>query len=507
MRNPLKIDLFPLEKDARFRAACLHFLQLANTYIVQIFFQTFNDGKRRRQLYEWLNRDSIRNNDQWKKGKKISPELYRNIVPSEKGRSGYLDAYDRDFTTLLRLMSDERAGCRHAADRFFRNLNHFHAIPLKREEFFRMLDRLRNKRNWLKDFDRRSQRNGNRPDDTEVIRYLGLLLLPKLHQHFTGVVSRALARARRAGTENPEIDTRAMEHHFRRARKERAEATERIFGARKRGKIDRKQRRDMEQAKQAFREHYKALYPKGAGPRYSYQQFRIRLAFIGKVNLGRLKKLLGAPEGKLHFSRDIEPLYNTAMAMNNILDEAFWLMARADGEERKRLRDEEGLSKKKAKERMGSCACLQGDVRGLRNHVAHNGLFCFYRPDRKENEDGSRNRESPFLPVHELFATVFRALMRQHNPHWREQVNELCNRIRTVLEKQDYAWVFERSSERENNNPPHVVRRWTVEKREKYLNFDKWRLDRRKYVRTICAQWKNDVEKARKEVLREGHGR
>lgn len=489
MRNPLHIDLISLEEDERFRAAFLRFLQLANTYIVQIFFQTFNDGKRRKQLYAWL--ENARKGPYWKNNKEISATLYRNIIPTEQGRSGYLDAYDADFSILLQLMDSSR-GLSRASDRFYRNLNHFHAIPLGRKSFIETLELLRNKRNWLKDFHRKRNNPQNRPDDTKVIRALGLLLLPKLHQHFIGEVRRAIKRARRRGKRLP-VDVRAMEYHFRKAHEDRAKSTRRAFGARKRGKVIKKLRRDAEQAKQAFMKRYEELYPEGAWPRYNYHQFRIRLAFIGRVNVDRLLRLLRAPKGKAHFSRDIEPLYNTAMAINNILDEFFWRMQRLDKQEEDRLRNN-GLSRKAAKNKISSYACLQGDVRKLRNHVAHNGLFCFYR---------EKSSEAGFLPTMKVFEMVCRALARQHNPNWRADVEEMHGRIRAILKKQDYVWVFRRGTENEENNPPIVVRRWTEENRAKYVDFDKWRLDRREYVRRVFSRWCNSLDDARRKVLRD----
>lgn len=489
MRNPLHIDLFELEEDERFRAAYLRFLQLANTYVVQIFFQTFNDGKRRKRLYEWMGK--IEKGTDWKNGRKISTTLYRNIVPTQQGRSGYLDAYDADFSILLQLM-DASDGLPGDAERFYRNLDHFHAIPLGRKSFVETLDLLRDKRNWLKDFARRRNNPQNRPDDTKVIRALGLLLLPRLHQHFIGEVRRAVRKARR-GAGRVNVDVRAIEFCFRQARRDRAESTRRAFGTRKRGRLDRKLRRDAEQAKQAFMKRYEELYPEGAWPRYSYHQFRIRLAFIGHVNLNRLLKLLRAPEGRAHFSRDVEPLYNAAMAINNILDEFFWRMQRLDKQEEDRLRNG-GLSRKDAKEEISSYACLQGDVRELRNHVAHNGLFCFFR---------GTTEDAVFLPVVKVFEMVFRALARPHNPRSRADMEELYGRIRTVLKKQDFVWVFDRRPENEENNPPIAVRRWTERKRSEYLDFDRWRLDRRKYVRGVFSRWLNSLDAARKRGLRD----
>ena len=477
--SPANVDFSPLEDDPRFRAACLRFLQLANTYIAQVFFQTFNDGKRCKQLYEWL--DSVKGDADWTHERGMSQSLYRNIVPAADGhRSGYLDVYDADFAHMLYRMETELPG---AANRFYRNLNLFHAVPLRPRRFLRLLETLRQKRNCLKDYERRRHK-GRRPDDNEVIEAFGLLLLPILHQHFLGAVSSANARARRAGR-NAQADIRAIDFRFRQARKRRAEATEQVFGARKRGLVEKKRRKDAEEAKQKFMRLYRELYPEGAWPRYNYHRFRIRIAFIGGTNMRNLRRLTGKWQRGWHFSRDIEPLYNTAMAVNNLLDEAFWHMAEADDRKVERLRREEKLSKKRARARLGADACLNAEMRPLRNHVAHNGLFCFFKPP--DGED--------FMPAREVFRQVFAALLKPHagGP---EVAGELYSRLRALLEKQDYVWVFRRNPENPANDPPIVIRHWTAETRARYGDHDRWRLDRRLRPRRICAHWNRALQEA-----------
>ena len=442
--SPAHVDLSPLEGDPRFRAASLRFLQLANTCIAQVFFQTFNDGKRCKQLYEWL--DSVKGDTGWTRDGGMSATLYGNIVPGkDHRRSGYLDVYDADFAHMLYRMETELPG---AASRFYRNLRLFHAVPLAPRRFLRLLDTLRQKRNFLKDYERRHRRDG-RPDDDAVIEALGLLLLPILHQHFLGAVSSANARAR-----NAQVDVRAIDFRFRQARKRRAEATREVFGARQRGRVDRKQRKDAEEAKQKFMHLYRELYPEGAWPRYNYHHFRIRIAFIGRTNMRNLRRLTGKWQRGWHFSRDIEPLYNTAMAVNNLLDEAFWHMSEADDREVERLRREENLSKKRARARLGADACLNAEMRPLRNHVAHNGLLCFFTPPD----------EAGFMPVREVFRRVFSALLKPHagGP---AVAGEFYGRLRALLEKQDYVWAFRRNPENPADNPPIVIRHWTAETR------------------------------------------
>ncbi len=53
IRNTPTIDFSTLEKDIEFRAHYMFFLQLANTYIVSIFWHCFNDGTRKsKRLYQ-----------------------------------------------------------------------------------------------------------------------------------------------------------------------------------------------------------------------------------------------------------------------------------------------------------------------------------------------------------------------------------------------------------------------------------------------------------------------
>ena len=485
-KNQLVIDLSGLESDPRFRAAYFYYLQLANTYIAQIFFQTFNDGKRRKQLYEWL--EACKKDRDWTRNTGISQMLFNNIVPGTNNkRSGYLDVYDADFAVMLKKMATGLPG---AEARFFRNLNHFHAIPRGRKNFIEDLNALRLKRHYLKDYQRKKTRD-NLTDDNKVIYALGLLLLPKLHQHFIGEINRANARAKHRGGKRF-CDPKSVQYKFGTARKNRVEATRHAFSMTKKGKIIKKLRRDAEQAKQAFMKQYLALYPKDAWPRYNYHQFRIRIAFIGTTNMTGLEKLLNdkAP----HFSRDIEPLYNTAMAINSILNETFITMHELDEREIERLRTEKNLPKKKAWKELESRACLGRRVRNLRNHIAHNGLFCFYQPQGQDRT----------VPVKEVFSLVFEGLNKPHNPNAREQIGEIYSRISALLDKQNVCWAFLRKPENNSNNPPIVIKRWTKAKRQEYLNFNKWRLDRRKEIRHVCAQWKRSLQQA-KDLAMQGH--
>ncbi len=77
--NPAQIDLSPLQDDPRFRAAYLYYLQLANSYIAQIFFDSLKGSDRASRLYEWLNANQYKN---WDKAK-ISTPLLHAILSSD----------------------------------------------------------------------------------------------------------------------------------------------------------------------------------------------------------------------------------------------------------------------------------------------------------------------------------------------------------------------------------------------------------------------------------------
>jgi hypothetical protein len=481
--NPSKVNLSELERDPKFRRQYLHYLQLANTYLVQIFRQTFNSAKRKKQLYEWLTETQ---NTGWTQGK-INTVFFNNIVPGKGGSRGYMDAYNADFGVLLERLCAHDSTLPGAGVRFFHNLRFLHAIPRDPVSFVGDIDAMRIKRNGLKEFEKKGP--GNTGDDHAVMYALGLLLLPKLHQHFLGAVNSANARAKRKRA-SMYADPVAVRTRFSQARKDRIGSTEELFGRRKKGRIGRKTRRDQEQAKQVFITRYQQLYPDGGWPRYNFHQFRIRHAFIGENNLRRIGKLVDLPPGKIHFSRDIEPVYNTAMAINNVLDGVFWQFAEFDKQSIANLQ-ENGTSNKKAITQIKQDGCLNADLRSLRNHVAHNGLFCFF----------SESRYAP-LPAEQVFERVFSGFIRSKSADPSAGMHEITQQIIALLAKEDVDWVFPREVTVGNPcPPPMVIRRWGQAEREKYLDFNRYRVDRRQNVRKVFSRWANAVKTARNRTL------
>lgn len=482
MNNPSKIDLSAIEQDSQFRAELLYFLQMANTYIAQIFFLTFNDGKRLKQLYSWLEENK---NNGWTQ-QEICKILYNNIVPTiDNKRSGYLDIYNADFTILLTRLNEKDSSLAGAGQRFCNNLRLKNAILRDLNSFCKDIDALREKRNYLKDYDNKKRQN--KQNDERVIYALGLLLLPKLHQHLIGKINHANTRLRRQGL-NYYTNEKPIILKLSSARKDRANATQILFGKRKKGVIDKKLRQDAQIAKETFMRNYYFLYPNGYGPKYNYHQFRIRQEFIGKINMRYIKNLLNLTEGKIHFSRDIEPIYNVAMEINNLLDRAFWLMQQEDESEEKRLKSEDGQTNRQAKTQMKEICCFNKSLRHLRNHIAHNGLFCFY----KQGE----------LSAQDVFSLIFTGFTQPHVRKSKQRIHELASQIENILNKQNVSWAFEKNPQGENKNPPPIViKRWTLNNKTKYLNFNKYRLDRRQNIRKIFADWATSVKHSKNETL------
>lgn len=470
------LDLKPLEADAEFRAALLYYLQQANGYIAAIFWDAFPDSARKKKLYQLVTAYDGQRRQQSVKGKGgkqgIDAGLLNSLVPEGAGRVHHLDCYKEDFVSLLR---DAMPGERKAA--IVARLRERHAIPLNYEQFCEAIDLLRRKRHYLKDYERRKNDQA-RVSDHQMMRLLGLLLLPSQHQHLEHEIA---SFRRRATSETARlIDINDIRALLNEARRERREETERIFGkGRSKAILTKSARKDRHQALEALHAKYRHYYPPGCQPRYNLHNFLIRYHFIGKGNIAlietALKRARPMPDEAIpHFEREIEAVYRLAMTINRRLWRALMALEAAD--------------KTLTKSQYRTNAAVTGRLRAIRNAVAHNLPFF------------AAEHEGTLLSIEDLFSEIWRGFGHGHVAadlkERRRQLGELRGDLECLLKKQDFCYASPITAEGDIAGPPRIVRRWTADGRQKYIGKSGWQVDKRQRIRALVANWRQALRKA-----------
>ncbi|NJM50886.1 MAG: hypothetical protein HC843_08395 [Sphingomonadales bacterium] len=160
-----------LESSPAFRGEMRYFLQLAGNYIANIFIQVRakSPSKHRKAFAQWLGTQPSSVKDK---------QLYDALVC----KAEWFEAYKRDFAIMLDDMPPVMR------DRMGRSIQNDHCIPLDMAGFIRSLDRLREYRHWLEHYKDHAEKNQKRPvtEDSDILRDLGLLLVPHLLNHLHG---------------------------------------------------------------------------------------------------------------------------------------------------------------------------------------------------------------------------------------------------------------------------------------------------------------------------------
>ncbi len=478
IKNPLHINFDELESDAEFRAHYLFFLQLANTYIVSIFWHCFNDGKRKKVLYQTLEKLKKQKQIEFQKKKIQKSELVeKKFAEAIFAKRKDFDAFCKSFEDLLRALPQTRQDA-------FKNKLTEHAIPIDFNKFLDLLDEMRLKRHHLKSW---KQKANKRFTESKIIEALGFFLLSKHYQHFIGAIEHAQKRLQK---NNPKftIDLYPITKSFSQARKDRNEASLLYYGKRrKKSELSRSERKNRENSITAVQKKYNDYYPENCWPRYNFHQFKIRHYFFGKKNIATIKKLLNCSTP--HFQRDIEAIYETSTHINRILHLAIFYLDDAD----------KTLSKAEKKRRMGA---IQGRMREIRNAIAHNTHFYNIKAKKQPRDE---NSEIILLTPEQVFTTVFLAF---HKPHVikhlgsaKQQINNIYTKLIGVFNKQKYHWVFpiNNSNDEIDHTPPKIIKYWSKENREEYANRNKWQLDKREYVKEIISDWVKQLNMAQKK--------
>lgn len=471
------LDFRIIEDDADFRAALLYYLQLANSYIASIFWDCFPDGARRKRLYELVHAFAA---DRKAANRKIDDKLYQSLAPGQKGvLRRHLDVYKEDFVAFLRVgLPVERQNA------IRQKLRLKHAIPLGFEQFADAIDLLRRKRHYLKDFERQKH-DQSRVADNEMLRLLGLFLLPAHHQHLLHEIEKATRRAGAAARSAiPAADLRAI---LSAARRERREETERIFGqGRSRQVLAKHARDDLHEAREALNRRYLQYYPAGAWPRYNLHKFLIRYHFIGDGMIRQIEKALAGDAPRTaavpHFEREIEAVH----ALGTRINRHIW----------KTVASLEAADKTLTKGKRKTSGAMTDRLRSIRNCVAHNQLF-FAVHDKNGH-----------VPVEDVFGAVLAGLVRPHvhsdEKSRKAAVAAFASGIEHLLARENYSLVAPCDAHGRLSGPPRKIRRWTVANRRTYIGRSGWKIDKRKRVRRLAADWRNALRRALQSIAEKG---
>jgi hypothetical protein len=459
----LSLDTFDqLESSAAFRADMLYFLRMAGNYVETIFLDTRVKWTGNRSIAYKACLGTLATADPQKK--QFMDAMWKQQPPMEF-------AFKVDFTHLL-----ENLEITHK-DNLARRLQWEHALPWGFDAFTRAITNLRTYRHFLEKYDEFISKNKQRPAISDILKLLGLLLLPHLHNHLVGRVihherKQRLRRARFG---------EAVRTIMRAAESDRREASRNLFGLKTRQMLPPNERRD----RVAYNDRWKARFPlwfaDDSWPRYNEHNFKVRFHFIGSANLESLSTALQGDianpkagyfddPARCDFIREIEPLYYATLDINLILH---------------KFLPELKKSGKKDKDKQG----VDPIVTAIRNQIAHGGLFW-------QVKDKSAN--NAVYPLQNIFAGMLN-LPAAVKSEAKQRRNDLATAIAAVIKQYARHRVHDNALAADDPNqhpPPLVIHRWTAQKRAQYADRTRYRIDRRPRLRMILAAWKRALDTA-----------
>lgn len=485
-----------LVDNSAFRADLLYFTRLAGNYAASIFIamRSRAQSKHRKMFAEWLDADPLPVND-------TDGTLRRALVHN----APWFDTLKREFPIMLEEMQPDALWLR-----LDTALQQDHALPLNRLSFIRLLDDLREYRHWLEHYKERKERGDGQPvSDTRLLEILGLMLLPFMGNHLLGRMRHHGRRLRLKGM------TRQVERAksiLDKALAGRREASKYINGLKRKSdhetirrrittkygnapgdqavhriaREDAKKRRDLESRKTSLVDLHRRYFIEKTWPRYNYENFLIRFAFIGSGRIAELEELIakhrgGRPatgEGATgDFIQAIEPLFMLSADIGLIIHG--WLAELK----------EQGVPIHK-KKKVGS------KIIAIRNTIAHGGWFWTV-------DNPASAAQGDALRFGELLEALLElpAKFNLYEPaRW---CNDLLTRTEGALRPCAWHYVYRTPSAGEdpNRSPErHVVKRWTAQKRARFGDKTLWRIERRAALRRVAATWMRDVKRLREQI-------
>lgn len=480
------IDFSELDADPVFRADFRYYLLLANTAICSIFWHVFKEKAPRKQMKQTVHdletawkEERERADRRKERASRTSPQLDFGLRRSLFTKSGQdnMDAYKADFITVLEALPNVRK------DAFANKMRLDHALPLTYRDFVQLVERLMQRRHFLQHYDEKARRGDPRPDDGKVVHDLGLLFPPMVHGLFLGMVQSAQSRNHAVNAAQVEAIRKRLQQ-AREARKEgaRALATERS----KRRMTSKAQRVQEEEKKTRWGKMYMDYFPRDHFPRYNPLNFKLRFFFMGEPKIRQIMDELDrvyCPQTP-HFRNEIEAVYDASLRVN--------------------VRIFEYLDRLSVKQKK-----WPKQVKVVRNHIAHNGLF-WTAPD------AARSGERILLTA--LWTSLFALSEKDQTgkepagkaPNGHKKAQILRDQVRNILKSQDYSLaypLFDPSPDAlpgatlppEQAPPPIVVRHWSAQNRKQYGNADRYRIDKRLRVRHLMRLWQRELDAAWKD--------
>lgn len=515
-------DFGPLLARPGFRADLLYFIRLAGNYAASIVIDCRAGAakKHKAEFSHWLGLDV----GQQRKSAPLAASpaalearlfaqfLQRNrklvsavdnkaLIKKDIWRAlafghPWFDVFKTDFPTL---MSEMPINMR---ERLSQSLQRDHLLPWNTKDFLAAIEDLTDYRGWLEHAQERIDRGEMRPPvgDARLLEILGLMLLPFLGNHLVG---RIRHHGRRGGVRSHKAIADSAQHGLAVALASRRDTSKFMNGLKRRtdhesireritrkygnvpndeavhriAKEEAKKRRDLESQKAAMLAMYRRYFSEHTWPRYNYENFLIRFAFIGRRRIRALEEKLGMEsQDRPDFMNVIEPAFMLAMDMALIIH--VWLTEL----------EEAGVPIRNKKQ-------VGPVIPALRNAITHGDWLW-------EIADSARGRQA--LSFLELL-TALLALPEQgrlnDGAQWR---NNLLTRLEGALRPCGWAYVYAMSGAGDDPNQMparHVIKRWSAAHRNKFADKARWRKEKRTPLRRLAAAWMRDIAAARAAAL------
>ena len=447
-----------LESNAAFRADMLYFLRLAGNYMANIFINMRNGApsKHRKSFAEWLDTQTIKDYDD-------------KLLTALKTKTPWFDVFKKGYSAMLDTMPLPMK------DRLARSIQYDHCFPLSLANFIIMLDGLREYRHWLEHFDERIAKKQPRPvTDEAIARYLGVLLLPHLHNHLIGRVHHHRCKARQRNFGQPKQGANALLRTvFATAIAGRREATMERMGRRTKGSVIRKERQEAQQAGERWRKAHAERFAAKTWPRYNLHNWKIRYYFIGDGRINQLETLLrhdDAAKAPVDFIHAIEPLFNLSLDINLTIHLALTHLEQC------------GV-------KIGNKKQVGPIIPAVRNEIAHGGFFW-------DAKDTSGQR----LSVDVIFTELQKLMLIQSNG--KQMRNDFVIAIEQQMRKAGMILAYPPSdTTNPNQNPPPIrIRSWSPGNRARYGEGSGYRLEKRNDYRRLVAGWMRELAKSREKI-------
>ena len=463
-----------LTESSAFRSDLLYFIRLAGNYAAHIFTDVRERANSpvRREYAEWLTTQAV-----------IKDKKLYNALLLKKG---WFDALAHEFRDMLETMPQRMQ------NRFLQALTQDHLIPMDRHNFLKMIDDLRLYRNWLEHY------GDGKPQpvsDIRLLDILGLMLLPfmgnqllgRIHHHGRRIKLRELTKIRQRAKARLDqaLASRREASKFMNGLKRRSDlesVRQRI--TRKYGNVpsdvtvhriakeDAKKRRDLEHRKATMLALHQRYFDAQTWPRYNFENFLLRYAFIGKGRIAALETLLTqSPNnvGTLDFAQDIEPAFMLSVEIGLIFHS--WL-----GEV------EEAGVKIRNKKKVGPI------IPALRNEIAHGGWFWHV-------EDPTNS--GSYLSLTDLLQATSTLTALPEIRDGADRHNQLLTKLIAALRPCSDHLIYARLQPGDDPNrhpPPYRVKRWTPATRSRFSDKTRWRIERRHALRRIAASWMREIQ-------------